>query len=76
MAKHFPLYVPVEGKDNKTRYTRVGVMFENHRRDSDEVVYSIKMDFPVGATELVAFPPRLADDAEAENSDVLDQAGS
>ena len=55
---HYTLTVPVtytEDGQDKTSYRRVGAVFENHRRDTGEVVLSIKLDFPVGATELVAF---------------------
>lgn len=58
---HYTLYVPVAFKDNgadKTSFRRVGALFQNARRDTGEVFYSIKLDFPVGATELVAFPPK------------------
>ena len=65
---HYTLTVPTSYQDNgseKRRYTRVGVMFENTRRETGEVVYSIKLDFPVGATELVAFVPKAkTDDGE------------
>ena len=64
MSNHFNLTVPVEGTGGKTRYTRVGVMFENTRKETGEIFYSIKLDFPIGATELVAFPPK----AENEES--------
>ena len=58
---HYNLTVPVKFDDNgaeKTRYQRVGVLFENTRQGSGEKVFSIKLDFPVGVTELVAFTPR------------------
>jgi hypothetical protein len=61
---HYPLTVPVKYDDNgteKTRYQRVGVLFENTRQNSDEKIFSIKLDFPVGATELVAFEPKPKD---------------
>ena len=66
----YTLNVPVEyatrdgGK--KTTYRRVGAVFENTRRDNGETVLSIKLDFPVGATELVAFPPRPRDAEEPD----------
>ncbi|WP_298571918.1 hypothetical protein [uncultured Aliiroseovarius sp.] len=62
---HYTLNVPVKYDDNgteKTSFRRVGAVFENQRRDKDETVLSIKLDFPVGATELVAFPAKAADE--------------
>ena len=32
-------------------------MFENHNQEAGEVYYTVKLDFTVGATELLAFPP-------------------
>ena len=66
---HYVLTVPVTYKrddQERTRFARVGAVFENHRRDTGEVFLSIRLDFPVGATELVAFPPNEApaDDGE------------
>lgn len=61
MSNHYNLTVPVEGADGKTRYNRVGVMFQNTRKDGS-TIYSLKLDFPVGATELVAFPPKTDSD--------------
>ena len=58
---HYNLTVPVKFDDNgteKTRYQRVGVLFENTRQGSGEKVFSIRLDFPVGVTELVAFTPK------------------
>lgn len=66
---HYSLCVPVTYKENgteKTSFRRVGALFQNTRRESGEVFYSIKLDFPVGVTEFVAFPPKAkgADDEE------------
>lgn len=55
---HYVITVPVQLKDGVKHYRRVGVMFQNHRRETGEVFYALKLDFPVGATELVAFPPK------------------
>ncbi|WP_420012127.1 hypothetical protein [Tateyamaria sp.] len=63
MATHYTITCPVKGKDDKIRYPRVGALFENHNRATGEVFYTIKLDFPVGATELVAFPPKPDGDA-------------
>jgi uncharacterized protein (DUF736 family) len=63
----YNLTAPVTYTQNgttKTRYTRVGTVFENTREDGSKCL-SIKLDFPVGATELVAFEPR-AKDGEGE----------
>ena len=49
-----------------TRYTRVGTVFENTREDGSKCL-SIKLDFPVGATELVAFEPRAREEGEGED---------
>jgi len=56
-------------KDGKeiTKYTRVGSVFENTRQDgSGDKALSIKLNFPVGATELVAFTPKANDDDNQE----------
>ena len=47
----------------ETRFRRVGAVFENARRETGEVFLSVKLDFPIAVTELVAFPPRPEDDA-------------
>ena len=64
---HYNLTVPVQYDDNgttKTRYPRVGVAFENTRQETGDKFLSIKLDFPVGVTELVAFLPKAKDDGE------------
>ena len=43
---------------DKTRYSRVGAMFENTSRKTGETYYAIKLDFPIGVTDLVAFTPQ------------------
>lgn len=69
---HYTLTVPVkfdaDDGTQKTSFRRVGAVFENTRRDTGEVFLSIKLDFPVGATELVAFPPKA--------SEVVDDGGT
>ena len=60
---HVPVTFTKDGKD-QTRYNRVGAVFENQRKDTGETVLSIKLDFPVGATELVAFLPKAKDDED------------
>ena len=44
-------------QDGRTerRYRRVGAVFENTSRDTGETFLSIKLDFLVAVTELVAF---------------------
>ncbi|WP_282610810.1 hypothetical protein [Pelagibius sp. Alg239-R121] len=62
---HYVLTVPVEYQDNgttKTTFRRVGVVFENTRRDTGETFFNIKLDFPVGVTEMVAFQPKANDE--------------
>ena len=63
---HFALYVPVEytTRDGaaKTTYRRVGAVFQNVKSDTGETYLSVRLDFPVGATELVAFLPRAKDE--------------
>ena len=63
---HYTLHVPVEGKDNIKRYPRVGVLFRNHSQDTGEEYFTIKLDFPVGATELLAFAPKERDAQAAD----------
>lgn len=62
--KIYTLTVPVTFSKNgndQTSFRRVGAVFEN-TRDNGETVLSIKLDFPVGVTELVAFPPKADGD--------------
>lgn len=49
-----------ETKDGqkKTSFRRVGAVFENTKSETGETFLSIKLDFPVGVTELVAFQPK------------------
>jgi hypothetical protein len=58
--KYYSVNVPVEGKDGKTRFRRVGAAFPN--KDGAKSFMSIKLDFPVGATELVLFEPKEHDE--------------
>lgn len=61
MTNHYVATVPVSYSDNngqeKTRFQRVGAMFQNTRKETGEVFYSLKLDFPVAVAELVMFPP-------------------
>ncbi|WP_227272005.1 hypothetical protein [Roseobacter weihaiensis] len=57
---HYTLTVPVKFEVDgveKTAYRRVGAVFERTKNGTDETFLAIQLDFPVGATELVAFPP-------------------
>lgn len=57
---HYTLTVPVKYDDNgieKTTYRRIGAVFENTKRDTGETFLTLKLDFPVGVMELVAFQP-------------------
>ena len=61
---NYVLTVPVTFKKDgqeQTTYRRVGAVFENTKNDTGETFLSIKLDFPVAVTELVAFPPREED---------------
>jgi uncharacterized protein (DUF736 family) len=63
----YVLTVPVEYKKNgrtERSFRRVGAVFENAKSDTGETFLSIKLDFPVAATELVAFQPRPREDDE------------
>ncbi len=43
---------------------------ENHYRLMPVVVYyTIKLDFPVGVTEMIAFPPRPRDESDASGAE-------
>lgn len=64
---HYIITVPVRYDDNgteKTTYRRVGAAFENTKRDTGETFLSLKLDFPVGVTELVAFQASTRDVTE------------
>lgn len=57
----YTLMVPVtyeSGTETRTSFRRVGAVFENARKDTGETFLSIRLDFPVGVTELIAFPPK------------------
>jgi len=42
------------------------VMFENRNSETGEVYFTVRLDFPVGATELLAFPPKEREAGMAE----------
>lgn len=57
---HYTVNVPVAYEENgqkKTTFRRVGAAFENKTREG-ETFLTVKLDFPVGATELVCFLPK------------------
>jgi len=62
MSTYYTVTAPVEGRDGKTRFRRVGVMFQ--QKDGAKSAFNIKLDFPIGATELVLFAP--SDDGEGD----------
>ena len=64
MSTYYRVTVPVEGRDGKTRFRPVGVMFP--QRDGAKSAFTLKLDFPVGVTELVLFEPKDAPDDDAE----------
>lgn len=67
----YNLTIPVSYTQNgeeTTRYQRVGTIFENTRDDGTKVL-SVKLDFPVGATELVGFEPKDNGDDHPSRSD-------
>lgn len=64
MNNRINITVPVtytKSDEEQTRYQRVGVMFINER-DNGDPVYSIRLDYPVGVTELVGFTAKERDD--------------
>ncbi|AUH66954.1 hypothetical protein [Paracoccus zhejiangensis] len=62
---YYRITVPVEGSDGKTRFRPVGTLFA--QREDAKSAFKIKLDFPVGATELVVFDPKqVADDNPVE----------
>lgn len=67
---HYTIVVPVDVGD-RTHYRRVGALFENTNRETGELYYRLKLDFPVGATEMLAFPPRPREDEAAPSEDAV-----
>ncbi|MCY4304393.1 MAG: hypothetical protein OXC62_06385 [Aestuariivita sp.] len=63
MSEYYNVVVPLDGNEDKSRFRRVGVMFKN-TRNTGETYYKLQLDFPVGVTELLCFPPR-DDNADA-----------
>ena len=64
-SKRFDLMVPVQYKGSaKPAYRRVGAVFENQKKDSGETYLTVKLDFPVGVMEMVAFPAKSGDEDE------------
>ena len=44
---YYTAHIPTTGKDGKTRFTRVGALFEHTRKDTGEVFYTFKTAFPI-----------------------------
>ena len=65
---HYNVVVPYVVGD-KTHYTKVGALFENVSQATNETFYKLVLDFPVGATELLAFPPRASDAPQTAGSE-------
>ena len=60
----YTLTVPYEYQKNgrtEKSFRRVGAVFTNTRQTTGETFLSIKLDFPVAVTELVAFQPTPKD---------------
>ena len=70
---HYNVVVAVKRGD-RTFYNRVGALFENHSNETGERYYKVVLDYPVGATELLAFPPRDREDGAASGEDAAGQA--
>ncbi len=69
MSKRFNLTVPTKYTHNgteKTKYTDVGTAFINDGPNGQSI--SIKLDFPVGATDLAAFEVKPKGDKNSDNS--------
>ncbi len=53
-------------RGERTFYNKVGALFENHSNETGERYFKMVLDYPVGATELLAFPPRADEEASSE----------
>lgn len=53
MTNHYTVTVPVQGKEGKVSFRRVGAAFQN--REGAKAAMKIVMDFPVAASEFVLF---------------------
>ena len=62
MTTYYTAIVPVEGNDGQTRFRRVGALFKSN--ESSKTAFNLKLDFPIGVTELVFFEPKDAPDEE------------
>ena len=65
--------IPVTDDAGRKRFPRVGAMFENRNRETGEVFYTIRLDYPVAVTELLVFPPRPAKAGAAVVEEVADE---
>ena len=68
--------IPVTDDAGRKRFPRVGAMFENRNRETGEVFYTIRLDYPVAVTELLVFPPRPAEAGAAVVEEVANEDGS
>lgn len=62
MTNYFQVTVAVEGKDEKTRFRRVGTLFQN--KPGSKAAFTLRLDFPVGATEFAIFEPKSSSEAQ------------
>ena len=60
MSKFYNVTTPVEGKDGKTRFMRIGVAFPQASGSKSEM--NIKLDAYPANGELVLFEPKAGDD--------------
>ena len=60
MSKFYNVTTPVEGKDGKTRFMRIGVAFPQN--EGSKSVMSIKLDALPANGELVLFEPKSGED--------------
>ena len=68
----YTLTVPVEyEKSGRTErsFKPVGFVFENTKRDTGETFLTIRLDFPVAVTELVAFQRKPREDGQPPLAD-------
>ena len=66
---HSPRRLRNQRRAEKTSFRRVGAVFENTKSETGETFLSIKLDFPVGVTELVAFQPKPKGNEEGIEQD-------
>lgn len=63
---YYTANIVTKGKDGKNRFHRVGALFENTNRNTGEIYFTLKTDFPVIVNEeLVFFAPKPKSDDDA-----------